>query len=581
MKDRAKCRVLSVGRLESPGLSAQRCPSGGGISMYPEMVDYEQTCREFRWEVPEHYNFAFDVIDRWGEDAEKLAMLWVNERGAEKRLTFRDFTMRSNQVGNALRTMSIRKGERILIMSPRLPEWWEAVLGIMKIGAISMPGTTLLTPKDVAYRIQAAEAVAVITDEEGVRKVEQVADECPTLRLKLLLGAEREGWVNYTRAVASAMSTLRREPTRGDEPMMIYFTSGTVGYPKMVLHTHVSYPIGHVVTGKYWLDLKPTDLHWNLSDTGWAKAAYSNLFGPWIMGAAMFTFDGRGRFDARQTLDLLERYPISTFCAPPTAYRLLVLENLSRYRLSALRHCIGAGEPLNPEVIEAWQLGTGQTIRDGYGQTETVILVANFPPLPVKPGSMGKPSPGFTVGVVDDDGREVRAGTEGDIAVKLTPMRPVGMFKEYWRNPEATSNCSRGEWYITGDRAIKDDDGYFWFVGRADDVIISAGYRIGPFEVESALVEHPSVAEAAVVASPDRIRGDIVKAFVVLAPGHQPSEQLTQDLQEHVKRVTAPYKYPREIEFTTELPKTISGKIRRVELRQRERDRKAVGRPQN
>jgi acyl-coenzyme A synthetase/AMP-(fatty) acid ligase len=549
--------------------------------MYPEMVNYEQTCREFRWEVPEYYNFAFDVVDRWGEDADKLAMLWVNDRGDEKHLTFHDFAMRSNQVGNALRTMGIRTGERIFIMSPRLPEWWEAVLGIMKIGAISMPGTTLLTPKDVAYRIQAAEAVAVIADEEGALKVEQVADECPTLRLKILLGAEREGWVNYTRAVASAMSTLKREPTRGDEPMMIYFTSGTVGYPKMVLHTHVSYPIGHIVTGKYWLDLKPADLHWNLSDTGWAKAAYSNLFGPWIMGAALFTFDGRGRFDARQTLELLERYPISTFCAPPTAYRLLVLEDLSRYRLSALRHCSGAGEPLNPEVIEAWQAGTGQTIRDGYGQTETVILVANFPPLPVKPGSMGKPSPGFTVGVVDDDGHEVPAGTEGDIAVKLTPMRPAGMFKEYWRNPEATSNCMRGEWYITGDRAIKDDDGYFWFVGRADDVIISAGYRIGPFEVESALVEHPAVAEAAVVASPDQIRGDIVKAFVILAPGHQPSEQLMQDLQEHVKRVTAPYKYPREIEFTTEIPKTISGKIRRVELRQHERDRKAVGRPQD
>lgn len=549
--------------------------------MYPEMVDYEQACREFRWEVPEHYNFAVDVVDRWGEDAQKLAMLWVNERGDEKRLTFRDFTVRSNQVGNALRTMGIRKGDRILIMSPRLPEWWEAVLGIMKIGAISMPGTTLLTPKDVAYRIQAAEAVAVITDEEGALKVEQVANECPTLRLKIVLGAEREGWVNYARAVALAMSTLKPEPTRSDEPMMIYFTSGTVGYPKMVLHTHVSYPIGHIVTGKYWLDLKPTDLHWNLSDTGWAKAAYSNLFGPWIMGAAMFTFDGRGRFDARQTLELLERYPISTFCAPPTAYRLLVLENLRHYHLAALRHCIGAGEPLNPEVIEAWQRGTGQIIRDGYGQTETVILVANFPPLPVKPGSMGKPSPGLTIGIVDDDGREVPAGIEGDIAVKLTPMRPVGLFKEYWRNPEATSNCIRGEWYITGDRAIRDADGYFWFIGRADDVIISAGYRIGPFEVESALVEHPSVAEAAVVASPDQLRGEIVKAFVILAPGHQPSEQLMQDLQEHVKRVTAPYKYPREIEFTTELPKTISGKIRRVELRQRERDRKAVGRPQD
>jgi len=547
--------------------------------VYPDMIDYEQTRRDFRWDVPERYNFAFDVIDRWAEDPHKLAMLWVNERGDEKRLTFRDFALRANQVGNALRTMGMRQGDRILIMLPRVPEWWEAVLGIMKIGAVSMPGTTLLTPKDVAYRLQAAEAKAVITDDEGALKVEQVAEECPTLHLKILLGAEREGWVNYTRVVAAAAADLQREPTRGDEPMMLYFTSGTVGYPKMVLHTHVSYPIGHIVTGKYWLDLKPTDVHWNLSDTGWAKAAYSNLFGPWVMGAAMFTFDGRGRFDARQTLDLLERYPISTFCAPPTAYRLLVLEDLSRYRLSALRHCVGAGEPLNPEVIDAWQRGTGQLIRDGYGQTETVILAANFPPLQVKPGSMGKPSPGFTIGVIDEEGREVPAGTEGDIAVKLTPQRPVGLFKEYWRNPEATASCVRGEWYVTGDRAIRDTDGYLWFVGRADDVIISAGYRIGPFEVESALVEHPAVAEAAVVASPDPIRGDVVKAFVILAPGHQPSEQLVSDLQEHVKRVTAPYKYPREIEFTPELPKTISGKIRRVELRQRERERKAGGQP--
>jgi acyl-coenzyme A synthetase/AMP-(fatty) acid ligase len=545
--------------------------------VYPEMVDYEQTCRDFRWDVPESYNFAFDVVDRWGEDPQKLAMLWVNEHGDEKRLTFRDFTARSNQFANALQRLGVCKGDRILIMLPRVPEWWEAVLGMMKIGVISMPGTTLLTPKDVAYRIQSAEAVAVITDDEGASKVEQVARECPTLRFKLLLGVERDGWAGYHRLVDPAPTSLRREPTRGDESMMIYFTSGTVGYPKMVLHTHTSYPIGHIVTGKYWLDLKPTDLHWNLSDTGWAKAAYSNLFGPWSMGAAMFTFDGRGRFDARQTLETLERYPITTFCAPPTAYRLLVLEDLRRYRMPALRHCIGAGEPLNPEVIEAWRRGTGQTIRDGYGQTETVILVANFPPLPVKAGSMGKPSPGFTVSIVDDAGREVPPGTEGDIAVNITPERPVGMFREYWRNPEATANCLRGEWYITGDRAIRDEDGYFWFVGRADDVIISAGYRIGPFEVESALVEHPAVAEAAVVASPDEIRGEVVKAFVILAPGHQPSEPLVQELQEHVKRVTAPYKYPREIEFSTELPKTISGKIRRVELRQRERDRKTAG----
>jgi len=545
--------------------------------MYPEMVDYAQTYRDFSWEVPEYHNFAFDVVDRWGEDAQQLAMLWLNERGDEKRITFREFTTRSNQVGNALRTLGIRQGDRVLIILPRVPEWWEAVLGCMKVGAISIPGTTLLTSKDVGYRIQSAEASAVITDAEGATKLEQVMDECPSLRVKLLLGDEREGWVNYTRVVASASAELKRERTRGDDPMMIYFTSGTVGYPKMVLHTHVSYSIGHIVTGKYWLSLRPTDLHWNLSDTGWAKAAYSNLFGPWNMGSALFTFDGRGRFDPRQTLELLERYPITTFCAPPTAYRLLVLENLSRYKLSSLRHCVGAGEPLNPEVIESWQRGTGQLVRDGYGQTETVILAANFPSMRVKPGSMGKPAPGFTLGVIDDEGREVPAGTEGDIAVKLTPTRPVGLFREYWHNPEATANTIRGDWYVTGDRALKDEEGYFWFVGRADDVIISAGYRIGPFEVESALVEHPAVAEAAVVASPDPIRGEVVKAFVILTPGQHPSDQLVQDLQEHVKRVTAPYKYPREVEFTPELPKTISGKIRRVELRQRERERKAAG----
>ncbi|MBI3326182.1 MAG: AMP-binding protein, partial [Nitrospinae bacterium] len=403
--------------------------------MYPDMLAYEPTYRDFRWEVPTYYNFAFDVVDRWGEDAQKLAMLWVNERGEEKRITFREFAGRANQVGNALRTLGIRKGDRILMILPRLPEWWEAVLGIMKIGAISIPGTTLLTPKDVAYRLQAAEAKAVITDVEGAGKVEQVADECPSLQLKILLGDEREGWVNYTRVVASASSNLQQERTRGDDPMMVYFTSGTVGYPKMVLHTHASYGVGHIVTGKYWLNVRPTDLHWNLSDTGWAKAAYSNLFGPWNMGAALFTFDGRGRFDPRHTLELLERYPITTFCAPPTAYRLLVLENLAQYKLSTLRYCVGAGEPLNPEVIETWQRGTGQLIRDGYGQTETVILVANFPPMQVKPGSMGKPAPGFTISVIDEAGQEVSAGTEGDIAVKLTPARPVGMFREYWRNP--------------------------------------------------------------------------------------------------------------------------------------------------
>jgi len=347
----------------------------------------------------------------------------------------------------------------------------------------------------------------------------------------------------------------------------------------MVAHTHASYGVGHQITGKLWLDLTPNDLHWTLSDTGWAKAAWGCFFGPWSQGAAIFMQDATGRFDAQETLRLLERYQITTFCAPPTAYRMLVLEDLKAYDLRELRHCVGAGEPLNPEVIDAWQQGTGLTIRDGYGQTETVLLCGNFPGMEVRPGSMGKPSPGFEVAVIDEDARPVEPGEEGDIAVRVRPQRPVGLFKEYWNDSEATRRAMRGDYYVTGDRAYVDADGYFWFVGRADDVIISAGYRIGPFEVESALVEHPAVVESAVIASPDPVRGEIVKAFVILAPGYEPSDTLTEEIQEHVKGVTAPYKYPREIEFVTELPKTISGKIRRVELRERERAAKTAGVP--
>ncbi len=327
------------------------------------------------------------------------------------------------------------------------------------------------------------------------------------------------------------------------------------------------------MTGRFWLDLRPTDLHWNLSETGWAKAAWSNFFGPWSQGAALFIQDSRGKFSPRETLDLLTQYPISTFCAPPTIYRMLVQEDLGRWKTS-LRHCVGAGEPLNPEVIATWEAGMGLIIRDGYGQTETVLLCGNFPPLAVKPGSMGKPAPTFSVDVIDEEARVLPPAKEGDIAVRVRPERPVGLFKEYWKNPQGTADAMRGDWYVTGDRAVKDEDGYFWFVGRADDVILSAAYRIGPFEVESALVEHAAVQEAAVVGSPDPIRGQVVKAFVILAQGHAASDALAVELQEHVKKVTAPYKYPREIEFVGELPKTISGKIRRVELRDRERERK-------
>ncbi len=541
----------------------------------PNMTDYEHERRTFRLDVPERFNFAQDVVDRWArEDPDKLAMLWVGQDGEERRLGFAYFRDASNRFANVLRSLGITKGDRVLVVLPRLPEWHVIVLGLIKLGAIPMPGTTLLTSKDIAYRIQSADAKMAITTPENAEKVERVRAECPTIERLLLVGGQRSGWERFEAAMKHASTETSLDRTRADDPLMVYFTSGTTAGPKMVLHTQASYGLAHVLTGKYWLDLRPTDLHWNLSDTGWAKAAYSNLFGPWHMGAALLIVDDRGKFDAKRCLTLLEKYEVTTFCAPPTVYRMMVLEDLRQFSLRKLRHCVGAGEPLNPEVIEAWRAGTGLTIYDGYGQTETVLLVANFRCLPVKPGSMGKPMPGFDIAVIDDDGKEVSPKVEGDIAVRVRPTRPVGLFREYWRNPEATAKCGRGDWYVTGDRAIRDEDGYLWFVGRADDVIISAGYRIGPFEVESALVEHPAVAEAAVVASPDPMRGSVVKAFIILAPGYEPSPKLVDELQEHVKRVTAPYKYPREIEFVTELPKTISGKIRRIDLRQREEARK-------
>ena len=549
-------------------------------SRTPHMTDYEAERRNFHLEVPEYFNFATDVVGKWAADPHKLAMFWVGQDGERRQLTFAHFAEYSSRAANAFAALGIQKGDRVLVMLPRVPEWWESVLGLMKLGAVPIPCTTLLTPKDIQFRAEIAEVSAIVTDEEGAAKFDSVRAECPTIRTAILVDGDtsRENWTNYSKVVSEASPEFTGPKTRSDDACLVYFTSGTVGYPKMVLHTHASYPIGHTITGKYWLDLHEDDLHWNLSEMGWAKAAWSNLFGPWVMGAAMFMQDARGKFNAIETLEMLHNYPITTLCAPPTAYRMMVLDEPIAYLKAnppkALRHCVGAGEPLNPEVIKIWQDVTGMTIRDGYGQTETVLLCANFPPMEVKPGSMGKPSPGFEVSVIDHDGSELPPNKEGDIAVKIKPQRPTWMFKEYWRNPEASQNCVRGDWYITGDRAYKDEDGYFWFVGRADDVIISAGYRIGPFEVESALKEHPAVAESAVIASPDEMRGEIVKAYVILAPGYTASPQLATELQEHVKRVTAPYKYPREIEFVDSLPKTISGKIRRVELREMERQKK-------
>ena len=538
----------------------------------PNMPDYESAYRNERLEVPEYFNFGFDVVDQWAADRTKLALLSVDSSGEQARHhTFWDLKTLSNKYADALRQLGIGKGDRVFLMLPRIPEWYVAMLALFKLGALPMPATTLLTPRDIEYRINRADAVMAITDAENAGKVAEAAAGCPGLRHLAAVGGERRGWHSFERQVADGSPVLGEvEPTRGDDPLLIYFTSGTVGYPKMVLHTQASCAIGHTLTAKYWHDLQATDLHWTLSDTGWAKAAYGKLFGQWAQGAAVMQHDARGRFDASMTLRMLERFGVTSFCAPPTAYRMMVLEDLSQYDLSSLRHCTGAGEPLNPEVMKQWEDGTGRTIYDGYGQTETVLIVGNFRCLPVRPGSMGKPMPGFTIGIVDEEGREVPVGEEGQIAVKVKPERPVGLFAEYWQDDEGMERSFYGDWYLTGDKAYKDEDGYFWFVGRADDVIISAGYRIGPFEVESALIEHPAVAESAVVASPDPVRGDIVKAFVILAPGYVPSDELVGSIQEHVRTTTAPYKYPRAVEFVTELPKTVSGKIRRVELRERE-----------
>jgi acyl-coenzyme A synthetase/AMP-(fatty) acid ligase len=541
------------------------------------MTDYEETRRSFRWDVPERFNFARDVVDAWAtRDPARLALLAVDPSGGNPRgFTFGDLSRASNRAANLLAAQGVGRGDGVFLMLPRIPEWHVAVLGCMKLGAVPMPGTSLLTGRDIAYRIDRAGAVAAITDGEGVPKVDEAREACGSLRTCLSVDEEAgPGWLGWDEGIERASDRSPDPvPTHPDDPLILYFTSGTTGHPKMVLHTQASYGIGHEVTARFWQDLHPGDLHWTVTDMGWAKAAWGKLFGQWRMGAAVFVWDVRGRMDFDVALRLIGEHGITTFCAPPTVFRAVVLMDLATYDWGRLRHVVAAGEPLNPETIRIWREATGLTIHDGYGQTETVNLVANYRCLPVREGSMGKPAPGFDVRVVDDDGQPLGVGETGHVAVRVSPERPVGIFKEYWKDPEATANSVRGDFYDTGDTAFTDEDGYLWFVGRADDVITSSAYRIGPFEVESALVEHRAVAEAAVVGKPDPFRGEIVKAFVALKPGYEPSEDLVKDIQDFVKSITAPYKYPREIEFVDELPKTVSGKIRRIELRQREIDK--------
>jgi acyl-coenzyme A synthetase/AMP-(fatty) acid ligase len=533
--------------------------------------DYRRLREGHELDVADHFNFGYDVVDRWAAcQPDVCALWWVGPAGEERRLTYRQLAERSSRVADALRSLGLGRGEQVMLNLPSVPEWWEAMVGLTKADLVAIPTTTQLTEQDIAFRVEAAEIDAVITDAAGAAKVERVASELRGLRTKIQVGdSPRAGWVGYEDVLRSAPEALEPLRTRADGPALIYFTSGTTGPPKMVLHSHGSYGVGHRLTARFWLDLEPGEVHWNMSDTGWAKTAYAGYFGSWISGATTFVSHHPGKFDPAHTLDLLSRYPIASLCAPPTVYRRLVQEDLSRFEPKALRKCRAAGEALNPEVLERWREATGITIREGYGQSETVLLCASIPDLPVRPGSMGLPLPGLDVAVVDAGGHRLPPGEPGEIAVRVEPERPVGLFLEYWHAPEATEKCFRNGWYLTGDCATTDEDGYFWFVARADDIIKSSAYRIGPFEVESALMEHPAVAEVAVVGKRDPARAEIVKAFVVLASGHEPSEELVVELKEHAKRTTAPYKYPREIEFLDELPKTVTGKVRRVELKAR------------
>jgi acyl-coenzyme A synthetase/AMP-(fatty) acid ligase len=530
---------------------------------------YTEARRTFSWARPEKFNFAGDVIDRWAQEPQKEAIRWIDDHGADISRSFAQLSEASRKACNVLASAGVKRGDTLVLVLGRQLAWWEVLTACIRMGVVVSPGTTQLSGKDLAYRITACNASAVVTDSGTAAKIDAVREQCPSLSTCLVVdGTPAPGWLDYQAEVDAASGEFATADTASDEDALCYFTSGTTGYPKMVMHSH-SYALGHEATGRYWLDLKPEDLHWNISDTGWAKAAWSSYFGPWLCGAALFVHH-TGGFDPVRTLELLSSYPVTTMCGAPTIYRMLVLQDPGQYQYPSLRHCVGAGEPLNPEVIEVWQKATGLVIRDGFGQTETPILCGNFRGVEPRYGSMGKPAPGIDLAVVDEDGNVLEADQEGDIAVRVRPDPPQGLFKGYSGEPEKTRESFRGDWYLTGDRATVDEDGYFWFVSRADDVILSAGYRIGPFEVESALLEHAAVAESAVVSSPDEQRGEVVKAFVVLAPGFDASEKLGEELKTHVKTVTAPYKYPRKIEYVKELTKTVSGKIRRVELRDKE-----------
>jgi acetyl-CoA synthetase len=522
-------------------------------------TDYARAASEFAWPDMPEFNWALDYFDVQAARTPERPALWiVQEDGSEQRLGYGELRERSDRAANFLRGLGVSRGDRLLVMLPNVVALWEVTLAAIKLGAVLCPTTTLLSRADLADRLERGRIRCVIADADGVAKFEGMAREC----IRIVAGTAVEGWTPWAHVDAAPAAFAPDGPTRRDDPLLLYFTSGTTARPKMVTHTQQSYPVGHLST-MYWIGLKPGGVHWNISSAGWAKHAWSCVFAPWIAGATVFVYN-QARFDARRTLDVLVRCKVTTLCAPPTVWRALILEDLKAWPV-ALEELLSAGEPLNPEVIERVRQAWGLTIRDGYGQTETTCIIGNSPGQPVKSGSMGRPMPGYRAVLLDADGRE---SDTGEVALALQP-RPLGLMAGYAGDEARNHEVVGGTHYRTADVASRDEDGYFWYVGRADDVFKSSDYRISPFELESVLIEHEAVAEAAVVPSPDARRLAVPKAFVILRPGFEPGRELARSILEFVAARVAPYQKIRRIEFS-DLPKTISGKIRRVQLRELE-----------
>jgi acetyl-CoA synthetase len=538
-----------------------------------EFKSYDEFLRDFRINIPEGFNFAYEVMDELAvRTPDKTALVWCDEMGAEASFTFAQLKKYSDKAANFFVSHGVRKGDPVMLILKRRYEFWFCILALHKIGAICIPATHLLSTKDIVYRNNAADIKMIVSvaEQQVVAHVEESVPKSPSLTAKAVIGGSRDGWIDFNAGIEAASADFKR-PSGADAPansdiLLIYFTSGTTGMPKMVQH-NFTYPLGHILTAKYWQNVTDDGLHLTVADTGWAKAVWGKIYGQWLAETAIFVYD-YDKFDPKKMLEVVTKYGVTSFCAPPTVFRFIIKEDLSKYDFSKLRYCTTAGEPLNPEVYSQFLKGTGIRLMEGYGQTETVVMIATYPWIEPKPGSMGRPSPSYDIDLLDDEGNSCEVGVEGQIVVRTDKTAPYGMFGGYYREGARTAGAWHHGVYYTGDMAWRDEDGYYWFVGRADDLIKSSGYRIGPFEVESALLEHPAVLECAITGVPDEVRGQVVKATVVLAKGYYPSDELVQALQEHVKKVTAPYKYPRIIEFEPSLPKTISGKIRRVEIRE-------------